>query len=58
MSVTGSEDNLIGGIEVQVNRKAIKNLHLSILPPQGRVRLSVPHGTSDQAIRLAIIREC
>ncbi|MCY9829265.1 M48 family metallopeptidase [Vibrio chagasii] len=57
MSVTGSEDILIGGIEVQVNRKAIKNLHLSVLPPQGRVRLSVPHGTSDQAIRLAIINK-
>lgn len=57
MSVTGSEDILIGGIEVQVNRKAIKNLHLSVLPPQGRVRLSVPHGTGEQAIRLAIINK-
>lgn len=57
MSVTGSEDIFIGGIEVQVNRKAIKNLHLSVLPPHGRVRLSVPHGTSEQAIRLAIINK-
>ncbi|WP_299010406.1 SprT family zinc-dependent metalloprotease [uncultured Shewanella sp.] len=55
MSVIDSEDIQIGGIQVQVNRKAIKNLHLSVLPPQGKVRLSVPHGISEQAIRLAII---
>jgi predicted metal-dependent hydrolase len=45
----------IAGIEVQVNRKPIKNLHLSVLPPNGRVRMSVPMGASEQAIRLAVI---
>lgn len=45
----------IGGIQVQVNRKAIKNIHLSVLPPNGRVRLSVPMGSSEQTIRLAVI---
>ncbi|MCF7355417.1 SprT family zinc-dependent metalloprotease [Vibrio sp. CK2-1] len=57
MSVIASENITIAGIEVQVNRKAIKNLHLSVLPPQGRVRLSIPHGTGEQAIRLAIINK-
>lgn len=47
----------VRGIQVQVNRKAIKNLHLNVLPPEGRVRLSVPFNTSEQAIRLAIIHK-
>lgn len=45
----------IRGILVQVHRKAIKNLHLNVLPPEGRVRISVPFHTSEQAIRLAVI---
>jgi predicted metal-dependent hydrolase len=47
----------IGGIDVEVNRRSIKNIHLSVLPPNGRVRLSVPNKTSEQAIRLAIVNK-
>jgi len=47
----------IGGIDVEVNRRDIKNIHLSVLPPNGRVRLSVPTSTGDQAIRLAIVNK-
>jgi predicted metal-dependent hydrolase len=47
----------IGGIDVEVNRRSIKNIHLSVLPPNGRVRLSVPSKTSEQAIRLAIVNK-
>lgn len=50
-------NQVIGGIEVQINRKAIKNIHLSVLPPNGQVRLSVPKNTSEQAVRLAIINK-
>lgn len=57
MSDTDSYEIEIGGIQVQVNYKAIKNLHLSVLPPSGWVRLSVPHKTSENAIRLAIINK-
>lgn len=32
----------IGDLEVEVVRKDIKNVHLSVLPPAGRVRLSAP----------------
>ena len=45
----------VRGIEIVVNRKNIKNLHLSVLPPDGRVRVSAPIHTSEQAIRLAVI---
>ena len=40
---------------VDVVRKNIKNLHISIHPPTGRVRVSAPMRFDDQAIRLAII---
>ncbi|MCF2909924.1 M48 family metallopeptidase [Pseudoalteromonas sp. DL2-H2.2] len=53
----GFEVICIGGIEVELNRKAIKNIHLSVLPPNGRVRLSIPIETSEQKIRLAIVNK-
>ncbi|MBQ3078328.1 MAG: M48 family metallopeptidase [Clostridia bacterium] len=33
---------MIDGIPVEVLRKSIKNMHLYVLPPDGRVRLTVP----------------
>ncbi|WP_394173485.1 M48 family metallopeptidase [Thalassotalea litorea] len=47
----------IGEIDVELNRRDIKNIHLSVLPPNGRVRLSIPTDTSEQKIRLAIINK-
>lgn len=46
---------MVGGIEVDVVRKAIKNAHLAVYPPTGRVRLAVPTGMSDRSIRLLAI---
>lgn len=46
----------IGSITIQLNRKAIKNLHISVLPPDGRVRASVPEYMTDAAMRMALIR--
>jgi len=45
----------VGGIPVEVVRKPIKNLHLSVHPPEGRVRVSAPSRTDDEAIRLAVV---
>ena len=36
-------------------RKAIKNLHLGVYPPAGRVRIAVPIRVADEAVRLAVI---
>lgn len=47
----------IGEIDVELNRRDIKNIHLSVLPPNGKVRLSIPHDTSEQKIRLAIVNK-
>jgi len=47
----------IRDIEVLVYKKDIKNFHLSVLPPDGIVRVSVPRSTSDTTIRLFIIKK-
>ncbi len=45
----------IGELEIQLHRKAIKNLHLSVLPPDGCVRVSAPLAMTDTALRMAVI---
>lgn len=45
----------IGAITMQLHRKAIKNLHISVLPPDGRVRVSAPESMTETAIRMAVI---
>jgi hypothetical protein len=45
----------VGGLHVDVVRKPIKNLHLGVYPPNGRVRVAAPVGISDEAVRLAVV---
>lgn len=45
----------IRNLTVEVVRKDIKNLHLGVYPPNGRVRVAAPLAVSDDAIRLAVI---
>ena len=45
---------IVNGIEVDVQKKNIKNIHLSVLPPDGKVRLSVPLDTKDNVINAFI----
>ena len=42
------------GIPVEVVRKDIKNLHLGVYPPDGRIRVSVPLRINDEEVRLAV----
>lgn len=42
----------VGNIEIDLIRKNIKNIHLSVYPPDGRVRLAVPERMNDEAVRL------
>jgi predicted metal-dependent hydrolase len=44
----------VGNIEALVVRKPIKNLHLSVLPPLGKVRVSAPIAMKDDAIRILL----
>ena len=45
----------LGDIAVDVVRKNIKNLHLSVHPPTGRVRIAAPMGMNADAIRVFAI---
>lgn len=40
----------VSDVDVEVIRKDIKNMHLRVQPPDGRVVLSAPHSVSDMAI--------
>ena len=46
---------MIRDMDIQVIRKTIKNFHLAVLPPYGKVRVAVPHHVTDERVRLAII---
>ena len=46
---------MVNGVPVQIVRKAIKNLHLGVYPPHGRVRVAAPSAVTDEAVRLAVI---
>ena len=45
----------IDGLEIEVERKPIKNMHLSVYPPDGRVHLSVPDYLTEGDARSYII---
>jgi predicted metal-dependent hydrolase len=46
----------IRGISVDVVYKDIKNLHVGVYPPFGRVRVAAPHRLNDEHVRLAVIQ--
>lgn len=45
----------VGGVRVSIIRKAVKNLHLAVYPPDGWVRAAVPLGVTDEVVRSAVI---
>lgn len=45
----------IGGLRIELVRKPIKNLHLGVYPPDGRVRVAAPPTVSDDAVRIAVV---
>lgn len=45
----------VGDLVVDVVHKEIKNLHLAVYPPDGRVRVAAPLLVDDEAVRLAVI---
>jgi predicted metal-dependent hydrolase len=46
------EQIVVGGVPIDVQFKDIKNLHLSVYPPTGRVRVSAPVHMAIESIRL------
>ena len=45
----------IANVEIDVVRKDIKNMHLAVYPPHGRIRLAVPQKTDEEVLRLFAI---
>lgn len=45
----------ISDIEIDVERKGIKNLHLSVYPPNGRVKIAAPLRMTEESIRVFAI---
>jgi predicted metal-dependent hydrolase len=46
----------VAGLGVDVVYKDIKNMHISVYPPVGRVRVAAPQRTTEDAIRLAVVQ--
>ena len=59
MSTKVVEEKLlkVKDIDVLVYKKDIKNFHLNVLPPDGKVRVSVPKTVSDDIVRLFVIQK-
>tara|TARA_R110000796_G_scaffold10324_2_gene34402 strand:- start:3786 stop:4496 length:711 start_codon:yes stop_codon:yes gene_type:complete len=45
----------IAGLVVELVRKPIKNLHIGVYPPAGRVRVAAPPAISEDAVRVAVV---
>lgn len=45
----------VSNIEIDIVRKDIKNIHLAVYPPTGRVRIAAPLTTDEDAIKLFAI---
>ena len=45
----------VAGTPVEIVRKHVKNLHIGVYPPNGRVRVAAPLHFDDAALRMAVI---
>ena len=43
---------VVAGIPIEVQKKAIKNMHLAVKPPDGHVVISAPKDMNDKAIEI------
>ena len=46
---------MIGSLDIQLQRKNIKHLHISVMPPNGEIRVAAPEAMTETAIRMAVI---
>jgi predicted metal-dependent hydrolase len=52
---TASAYLTVSGIDIDVVYKDIKNLHIGVYPPMGRVRVAAPDRLGDDQVRLAVV---
>src|SRR6185312_14568192 len=53
---TSSAYLTVAGIDVDVVYKDVKNLHIGVYPPVGRVRVAAPRRLGDDQVRLALVQ--
>lgn len=53
---TTSTNLTVRGIDIEVIYKDIKNLHIGVYPPFGRVRVAAPKRLDEDRVRLAVIQ--
>lgn len=53
---TASAYLTVRGLDIDVIYKDIKNLHIGVYPPMGRVRVAAPERLDDDQVRLAVIQ--
>jgi predicted metal-dependent hydrolase len=53
---TGNAYLTVRGINIDVIYKDIKNLHIGVYPPVGRVRVAAPERLDEEQVRLAVIQ--
>jgi len=52
---TKTHKTIVSNLQIETVKKDIKNIHLGVYPPDGRVRVSVPFKTNDESLRLFLI---
>ena len=45
---------IVAGIDVEIIQKDIKNIHLAVYPPNGRVRLAAPMNVNEKTLELYV----
>ncbi len=53
---TDSTHLTVAGVGIDVVFKDIKNLHISVYPPDGRIRVAAPEHMTEDNIRLAVVQ--
>jgi len=43
---------IVGGIEISAEKKQIKNMYIRVVPPDGKVKITVPMSATEAAIRM------
>lgn len=46
---------VVADLEIELVQKAIKNIHLAVYPPTGRVRLAAPEDVNAETLRLFVL---
>lgn len=46
---------VVGNFDIEIVKKTIKNMYIRVLPPEGRVVMTVPQGISDDVVRMFAI---